>query len=199
MHTGSNAHTRGDSVVKSVFWGAAAALVLSTTPVLAQAQLKIGYVDFQRLAAESPQAQSIQQSLRSEFLPRQQEIVKAQQAFKARADAFQRNAATMSDDQREREQKYLRDTDRDLQAKQSEFQDDVNQRKNEELSRLQRSLVEEVQAYAKSHGYDLVLANDAVYYNPTMDLTAAILERLKDSGPSAAPAPRARKSSGETK
>jgi outer membrane protein len=186
-------------VVKSVLWGAAAALVLSTTPALAQAQLKIGYVDFQRLAAESPQAQSIQLSLRNEFMPRQQEIVKAQQAFKARADAFQRNAATMSDDQREREQKYLRDTDRDLQAKQSEFQDDVNQRKNEELSRLQRSLIEEVQTYAKAHGYDLVLANDAVYFNPTMDLTAAILERLKDtSGPTGAAAPRARKPSGDT-
>ena len=182
------------SVVKTVFWGAAAALVLATTP--AMAQLKIGYVDFQRLAAESPQAQSIQQSLKNEFLPRQQEIVKAQQAFKARADAFQRNAATMTDEQREREQKYLRDTDRDLQAKQSEFQDDVNQRKNEELSRLQRVVQEEVGNYAKAHGYDLVLANDAVYYNPTMDLTGAILERMKDTGPPpAAAAPRPRKSS----
>ena len=174
-----------------------AAAVLATTPAWAQAQLKIGYVDFQRLAQESPQAQSIQQALRNEFLPRQQELVKEQAAFKTRADAFQRNAATMSDDQRDREQKYLRDTDRDLQAKQSEFQDDVNQRKNEELSRLQRSLIEEVQAYAKAHGYDLVLANDALYTNPTMDLTATILAIMRDSSGStgATAPPRAHKSS----
>jgi len=180
-------------VVKPVLWGAVAALALATTPALAQ--LKIGYVDFQRLASESPQAQSIQESLRNEFGPKQQELVKAQQAFKTRADKFQRDAATMSDDQREREQKYLRDTDRDLQAKQSEFQDDVNQRKNEELSRLQRSLIEEVQSYAKAHGYDLVLANDALYFNPTIDLTAEILARLKDgSGSAGTAAPRAHKS-----
>jgi outer membrane protein len=184
-------------VVKSVFWGAAAALVLATTPALAQAQLKIGYVNFQLLASQSPQAQTIQNALRTEFQPRQQELVKAQQAFKARADAFQRNAATMTDDQRDREQKYLRDTDRDLQAKQSEFQDDVNQRKNEELSRLQSTLIEQVRTYAKAQGYDLVLAGDVIYSTPGIDLTAAVLERLKDSSGStgATGAPRAHRSS----
>jgi outer membrane protein len=185
-------------VVKSVLWGAAAALALATTPALAE--LKIGYVNFQLLAQQSPQAQSIQQSLRAEFGPRQQEIVREQQELKTRADAFQRNQATMTDDQRDREQKYLRDTDRDLQAKQSEFQDDVNQRKNEELSRLQRSLIEEVTSYAKAQGYDLVLAGDVIYATPTIDLTPAILERLKSSlGTTGASAPRARKSSGHTK
>jgi len=182
-------------VVKSVLWGAAAALVLATTPALAQAQLKIGYVNFQRLAAESPEAQTIQTNLSNEFGPRQQAIVKEDQAFKARADAFQRNAATMTDEQREREQKYLRDTDREIQAKKSEFQDDVNQRKNEELSRLQRSLLDQVSNYAKAQGYDLVVA-DALYATPTIDLTGQILERLKSTmGSAGAAAPRPRKSS----
>jgi len=181
-------------VVKSVLWGAAAAAVLATTPAFAE--LKIGYVNFQLLASESPQAQTIQASLRNEFQPRQQALIKEQQAFKSRADAFQRDQATMTDEQRDREQKYLRDTDRDLQAKQSEFQDDVNQRKNEELSRLQRSLIEEVQTYAKAQGYDLILAGDVIYATPTIDLTAQVLERLKSSsGSLGAPAPRPRKSS----
>lgn len=189
--------TRGDSVVKSVLWGAGAALILAATPALAE--LKIGYVNFQLLAQQSPQAKSIQESLRNEFLPRQQELAKEQQQLKTKADEFQRNSATMSDDQRDREQKSLRDTDRDLQAKQSEFQDDLNQRKNEELSRLQKALIAQVQSYAKAHGYDLVLGNDALYYTSTIDLTPQILDALKSS-PSAtgAAAPR-RKSSGHTK
>ena len=186
-------------MVKSVLWGAVAALAVATSPVWAE--LKIGYVNFQLLAQQSPQAQSIEQSLRNEFLPRQQELVKEQQAFKTRADAFQRNSATMSDDQRDREQKYLRDTDRDLQAKQSEFQDDVNQRKNEELSRLQRALIEQVQTYAKAQGFDLVLAGDVIYATPTIDLTPAILERLRNSagssGATGTATPHPRKSSGD--
>lgn len=200
MHAGLKALTRGDSVMKPVLLGAAAALVLATP---AFAELKIGYVNFQQLAQESPQAVSIQASLRNEFLPRQQELVKQQQEFKARADKFQRDAATMTDDQREREQKYLRDTDRDLQAKQSEFQDDVNQRKNEELSRLQKSLIDQVQSYAKAQGFDLVLAGDVIYATPTIDLTPVILERLKSSsgstGATGGTAPRAHKPTGRSK
>ncbi|MGH8219937.1 MAG: OmpH family outer membrane protein [Steroidobacteraceae bacterium] len=184
--------------MKSVLWGAGAALILAATPALAE--LKIGYVNFQLLAQQSPQAQTIQQSLRSEFLPRQQELAKEQKALTTRADAFQRNQATMTDQQRDDEQKYLRDTDRDLQAKKSEFQDDVNQRKNEELSRLQKALIEQVQTYAKAQGFDLVLAGDVIYATPTIDLTPAILERLKGSpGSLGTTAPRARKSSGHSK
>ena len=190
---------RGDSVVKSVLWGSVAALALATSPVWAE--LKVGVVDYQQLMAQSPQAQSIQQSLRSEFLPRQQALVKEQQDLKTRADAFQRDAETMSDDQRTREQKDLRDKDRDLQAKQSEFQDDLNARKNEELSRLQKSIIEQVQIYAKAQGFDLVLAGDVIYAAPTLNITPAILERLKSSAGSSGAgtaAPHVRKSSPNT-
>ncbi|HXS29001.1 MAG TPA: OmpH family outer membrane protein [Steroidobacteraceae bacterium] len=190
-------------MVKSVLWGTVAALAVATSP--AWAELKIGYVNFQLLAARSPQAQAIQNSLNKEFGTRGQALAKEEEALKARADKFQRDAATMTDEQRDREQKYLRDTDRDVQAKKSELQDDFNQRKNEELSRLQKALIEQVQTYAKAQGFDIVLAGDVIYATPTIDLTSAVLERLKDSsGSAAAPtsgsaAPRAHKPSGRSK
>lgn len=177
-----------------------AVLAAATSP--AWAELKIGVVNYQQLMAQSPQAQTIQQALRNEFLPRQQALVKEQADLKSRADAFQRNAETMTDDQRDREQKDLRDKDRDLQAKQSEFQDDLNSRKNEELSRLQKSIIQQVQIYAKAQGFDLVLAGDVIYATPTIDITPAILERLKSTAGSSGAgtaAPRARKSSGHAK
>lgn len=165
-------------VVKSVIWGAAAALVIAASP--AWAELKIAYVSYGKLLQQSPQSKAIQDALRSEFQPRQRELVSEQQSLKSRADKFQRDAATMSDDQRDREQKELRDTDRDLQAKQSELQDDFNARKNEELSRLQRSLIEVVQSYARAQGYDLVLDEAGVLYaTGTIDITPAILARLQ--------------------
>src|SRR6185312_1159268 len=203
MYTGREALIRGDSVVKSVLWGTVAALAVATSP--AWAELKIGYVNFQLLAARSPEAQAIQNSLNKEVGVRGQALAKEEDALKARADKFQRDAATMTDEQRDREQKYLRDTDRDVQAKKSELQDDFNQRKNEELSRLQKALIEQVQTYAKAQGFDIVLAGDVIYATPTIDLTSVVLERLKDSsGSGAAPpasgaAPRAHKPSGRSK
>ncbi|MGH8258271.1 MAG: OmpH family outer membrane protein [Steroidobacteraceae bacterium] len=179
-------------MVKSVFWGAAAALLLATSPVWAE--LKIGYVNYSQLLQQSPQAKTIQDALRAEFQPRQRELVTEQQSLKARADKFQRDAATMTDDQRDSTQKELRDTDRDLQTKQSELQDDFNSRKNEELSRLQHSLIETVQTYARTQGYDLVLAEGVIYATSAIDITPAILARLKVGSGSAAPRARTGKS-----
>ena len=60
-------------------------------------------------------------------------------------------------------------------------------RRNEELSRLQRTLLEEVRTYAKSQNYDIVLSGEAVLYNATAtDITPAVLSALQARGGSAA-------------
>ncbi|MGB6451775.1 MAG: OmpH family outer membrane protein [Steroidobacteraceae bacterium] len=180
-------------MVKSLVWGAAAALILATSP--AWADLKIGYVNYSQLMQESPQAKAILAQLRAEFLPRQNELAKLQATLKTRADKYQRDAPTMTDDQREREQTELQDSDRDLQRRQSELQDDFTTRRNEELSSLQRILVQQVQTYAKAQNFDLVLADGVIYSTSTIDITPAILARLQQASGAGATAPRKAKSS----
>jgi len=167
-------------VIKSVIWGAAA-LVLATSP--AWAELKIGVVNVPRLLQESPQAKEMQARWRAEFGPRQRALQTEQQQLKQREDKYQRDGATMSDDQRMNEEKHLRDAERDLQIKQSEFQDDVTARRNEDLTKLQRTLSEEIAKFAKAQSYDLVLT-DVAYSTNTVDITPAILTRLQQAGAS---------------
>ncbi len=85
----------------------------------------------------------------------------------------------MTPDQRARADKDLRDGARDFARKQSELQDDFNARKNEEMSRLQRILIEEVRTYAKAQGFDLVIADGVIYSTPTLDITPQILSALQ--------------------
>ncbi|HTX24999.1 MAG TPA: OmpH family outer membrane protein [Steroidobacteraceae bacterium] len=180
-------------MIKSVLWGAAVACVLATSP--AWAELKIGVVNYSRLMSESPQAKAIAAQIRAEFMPRQREIQSEQQSLKTRADKLQRDGATMTEDQRNREEEALRDGDRDLQRKQSELQDDFNARRNEVLSRLQKTLVDEVQSYAKAQSFDLVLADGVIYATSAIDITPAILTRLQTAAKTGTgAAPRAAKS-----
>jgi len=172
-------------VVKSVLWGAAAAVMLAAAPVWA-AELKIGYVNYGQLLEKSPQAQTIAETIRSEFMPRQRDLQNLQQSLKTREDKLQKDAATMSEDQRSREEKELRDGERELARKQSEAQDDFNARRNEELSRLQRTLIEEVRTYAKSQNYDLVVADGVIYATSAIDITPAILQVLEARAPKGA-------------
>lgn len=180
-------------MIKSVLWGTAAAAVLASAPVWAE--LKIGYVSYNRLLGESPQARAVQEAMQAEFMPRQRELQSLQQSLKTRDEKLQKDGATMTDDQRAREEKELRDGSRELAKKQSELQDDATARRNEELTRLQRTLNDAVGAYAKAQGYDLVVADTAVAYaSPVVDITPAVLETLKTLAvkPSAAGgAPRA--------
>ncbi len=85
----------------------------------------------------------------------------------------------MTEDQRQRTEKELRDSYRDLSRKQQEVQDDFNARRNEEMSRLQKTLIEEVRVYAKAQNFDLVIADGVIYSTPTLDITPAILTALQ--------------------
>ena len=151
----------------------------------AWAELKIGVVDYGKLMEESPQAKSVVEAIRTEFAPRQRDLQTQQQTLKAKEDKLQKDGATMTDDQRTRAEKDFRDGAREFARKQQEVQDDFNARRNEEMSRLQRTLIEEVRVYAKAQNFDLVIADGVIYSTPTLDITPAILTALQSHAPAA--------------
>jgi outer membrane protein len=154
----------------------------------AWAELKIGVVDYGRLVEESPQAKVALEAIRTEFTPRQRDLQNQQASLKTKEDRLQKDGATMSPDQRSNSEKDLRDSYRELQRKQQEVQDDFNARRNEEMSRLQKTLIEQVRTYAKAQNFDLVIADGVIYTTPTIDITPAILAQLQ-SAPVASKAP----------
>ena len=176
-------------------WIVAAAGALVTLP--AWADVKIAVVDFQRLAQESPQGKAVMDAMRAEFAPRERTLQAQAQTIKAKQDKLQKDGATMTDEQRMRSEKELRDGERDFERARGELQDDVTARRNEEMSRLQRTLVEEVRTYAKAQSYDVVVSNEAVLYQtPNFDITPAVLTALQARAaaapaakPAATPAP----------
>jgi outer membrane protein len=144
----------------------------------ASAEIKIGVVNFQKLMEEAPQVKSAMQALQNEFGPRQRELVTMQNDLKARDDKLAKEAAVMAEADRIKAEKALRDQQREFSRKGGEFQDDLASRKNEEIGKVQRYLVSEVQAYSQAQGFDLVLV-ESLYSKPALDITAQILEVLK--------------------
>jgi outer membrane protein len=155
----------------------------------AWAESKIGIVDFQKLGVESPQGKAALETMRAEFAPRERTLQAQGQTLKAKEDKLQKDGATMTEEQRQRAEKELRDGMRDFERARSELQDDETARRNEEMSRLQRVLLEEVRNYAKAQNYDLVLAGEAVLYaTQANDITPAVLTALQARGAAAKPA-----------
>ena len=178
-------------VVKSLILGSAATMVLAAAP--AWAELKIGYVNYNQLIQESPDAKTVQEELRNEFLPRTRELQTLQQSLKTREDKLTKDGATMTDDQRAREDKEIRDGERELQRKQTEAQDDFNARRNEVLQNLQKAVGAKVAAYAKSQNFDLIVVESSVIYaSPAVDITPQVLAVLNagTAKPAAPAAPK---------
>jgi len=122
------------------------------------------------------------EALRGEFAGKQKELQGQQAALKAKEESLQKDGATMTIEQRTKVEKDLRDGNRELQQKVQEYQDDFNARQNEELSKLQKALVEEVQTYAQGEKFDLVLADGVIFAGPALDITPQVLAALQAHG-----------------
>jgi outer membrane protein len=176
--------------LRKILLGSLAATVLAV-PSMA-ADLKIGVVDYQRLFEESPQAKVVRDTLQAEFGPRLQQLVTQENSLKAKGEKLQKDVATMTPEQRSKAEKDLRDAARELDRKKGELQDDSNAKRQEEMNKLQRSLISEVRDYAKAQSFDIVLIDGVVYATPTVDITAAVLAALQAHAPkpaAGAPAP----------
>ena len=144
----------------------------------AQAQVKVGVVNVARLLQEAPQAQAASQALENEFAARKRDLQNTERDLKAREDKLQKDGATMAEADRRNQEKTLRDGQRDFARKQNEFMEDLNVRRNEALGQLQRTILAEVQTFAKSAGLDVVIS-EALYASPAVDVTNQVLAALQ--------------------
>ena len=144
----------------------------------ASAEIKIGVVNFQKLLEEAPQTKTAMQALENEFAPRRRELLTLQNDLKARDEKLQKEGAVMSEADRAKAEKTLRDQQREFSRKAGEFQDDASTRRNEEIGKVQRYLVTEIQAYGNAQGFDLVLGEGVFFAKGPLDVTANVLAVL---------------------
>ena len=162
---------------------------LATAPLIADAEIKIGYVNTGKLLEESPQARAAQQALEGEFLPRQRDLAAQQKALQEKADKLKRDAAVMSEPERTKAERDLRDGETSLSRRFSELQEDLNLRRNEEFGKVQRSLLQEVQAYGRANGYQLVIGDGVLFATEAVDITPQLIAAVKAKAPAPVPAP----------
>jgi outer membrane protein len=153
-------------------------LLLAVCAVGASAQeSKIGYINTQRITAESSPAKAAQVKLEQEFSKRQKELTDAQASLKSFSEKFERDAPTMTETQRGTRQKEFAEQSRDFQRKQREFQEDLNGRRNEELQQVLDKANKAVKQVADAEKYDLVI-QEVVYTNGKHDITEKVLKIL---------------------
>lgn len=143
------------------------------------APLKVGYVNSVALLEQAPQADIAKHELEREFSPREREIRSLQEQAQTLQGRLDNGGTSMDETERttlrqQLDQKILR-----IQQMQSDFQDDLNLKKNEALGKLQQTVLRAIKDVAKANGYELVLSDGVVYAAPSVDITKLVAERLK--------------------
>ena len=151
----------------------------STVAVSASAQeLKIGYVNSERVLREAEPAKRAQAKLEAEFGKREKDLNDQNASLRAQAEKLDRDSPTLSETEKTRRQRELVELDRDLQRKHREFQEDLTQRKNEELQSVAERANRAIKAIGDAEKYDLILQDPVIYTSARVDLTKKVIDAL---------------------
>lgn len=142
------------------------------------AELKIGYVQVDKILQDAPQTAESGKKLEREFTSRTQELERLQKQIKDIETALDKDSLTMTEADRKNKERDASNLKIDFQRKQRELREDVNLRKNEELGALQDKINKAVTAVSEAEGYDLVVYGGVAYANKKIDITDKVLKSL---------------------
>lgn len=163
------------SIFKKAFLGFA---LVSFSYALTAAELKVGYVQVDKILQEAPQTAESGKKLEKEFNPRSLELERMSKQIKEIEAALDKDALTISDSDRRNKERDAQNLKIEFQRKQRELREDINIRKNEELVSLQDRVNKAVQSVAEAEGYDLVVYSGVAFASKKIDVTDKVLKML---------------------
>ncbi len=153
--------------------------LLAAAPAHAENDVKIGFVDTERILREAAPAVRAQKKLEKEFEKRSQELERMAKQLQAMQQNMEKNAVTLSDSDRRAKEREFSELTRDMQRKEREYREDLNQRRNEELSGVLDKANKAIKVIAEAEKYDIIF-QEVVYRSARIDITEKVLKALAD-------------------
>lgn len=162
--------------MKNIVFVALAVLMCSSA---AAAEIKVGFVNTERVFRDAAPAVRAQKKIEQEFAKRDKEMQGMAEQIRKLQESLEKNAVTMSETERRTKEREFGELNKDFQRKQREFREDLNQRRNDELAAVLERANRAIKAIAESEKYDIIF-QEAVYASPRIDLTDKVIKALED-------------------
>ncbi len=164
--------------MKSILLKSVALAAMMSVSALGLAQeIKIGYVNSERVLREANLAKTAQLKLEAEFGKREKELKDQETKLRGAAEKLEKDAPTLAEAERNRRQRDLVEVDRDLQRKRREWQEDLTQRRNEELGGVVERANRVIKQIFETEKYDIIL-QDALNVSARVDITKKVIDTL---------------------
>ena len=168
----------------------AAVAVLAAASTMAHAQsaaqpgaalpYKIGFVNTEKLFREAAPAKRAQAKLEREFAARDADLQRLTKQVRDLQQQLDKDGPTMGETERRNKERDLANQTRDVQRMQREIREDINLRRNEELSGVQERANKVIQQIALDEKFDLILQDPVVYASQRIDITDKVIKALAD-------------------
>jgi outer membrane protein len=145
----------------------------------ANAQMKIGFVNTERVFREAAPAKRAQQVLEREFSARNAELGRIEKQGRDLQTELEKENVTMPEATRREKERQLADISRNFQRLQREIREDLNLRRNEELARVQERATRIINQIAEQEKFDLII-QEAVFASSRIDITEKVIKALAD-------------------
>ncbi|WP_310389513.1 OmpH family outer membrane protein [Roseateles sp.] len=155
----------------------ALAAMMSVSALGVAQEIKIGYVNSERVLREANLAKTAQLKLEAEFGKREKDLKDQESKLRGAAEKLEKDAPTLAETERNRRQRDLVEADRDMQRKRREWQEDLTQRRNEELGAVVERANRVIKQIFEAEKYDLIL-QDALNVSARVDITKKVIDTL---------------------
>lgn len=151
---------------------------------LAQGSMKIAYVNTAALMEAAPGRDSATAILQREGNAFEAQLAKLRDSVNARLTKFQKDEPTMTPAVKDKETKALQALEQDLQTKNTQFQQQYDQRKQEVLAPITDMVKKVLDDLREEGNYSMILMNDPgqtpiVSADKNLDITDKAISRLR--------------------
>jgi outer membrane protein len=147
-------------------------------------ELKIGYVNSDLVLRDAVPAKTALSKLQTEFSKREKELADMGARLKVSGEKFDKEQAGLVESDKIRRQRELVEQDREFQRKRREFQEDLSQRRNEELASVVERANKVIKQLAEQEKFDLIV-QEVIFASARIDITDKVIRSLNAQSPSA--------------
>ena len=160
-------------VLVLIFFGGSSVLMA------ANHEYKIGFVNTSRVLKEAPQARKVEERLKAEFEPREEQLKLKRQEILQIEEQLKSIEIQLTVNTRRKLEREIRLKVSQLKFLEQEFREDQNLRRNEEIRELQQVIANVLLKLGDSERFDLILTEGVSYVSNKIDITVQVIDMLK--------------------
>ena len=168
------------------YWLVGLALVFTVSFAAAQDRVKIGYVDIQRVIAESQAGKRAKERFQAQVKKAESDVQRERQDLERMRADLDKKGPLLKDEERRNLEADFQKRSVTLQRTMGDYQQDLRQKENEMMADILKELEGVVSDLGKSEKFTIILERSQILYSDqAADITPKVIDAYNSRAPSA--------------